>query len=82
MNSSNPQINPILVLAIFIWTFFWKILALWKAAKYNQKNWFFAIIIINGATIGILEIIYLFRFAREKMTLKELKSILRLGPKS
>ena len=83
MNSVNsPQINPIIVIVIFIWTIFWKILALWRAAKHNQKNWFISIIVIKGATIGILEIVYLFGFAKEKLTLKELRSLLKLGRKA
>ena len=83
MNPSNtPDINPIVVIVIFIWTIFWKTIALWRAAKQSQKNWFVAIIVVNGATIGILEIVYLFGFAKEKLTIKELKSMLRLGHKS
>jgi len=79
---NSPQINPIIVIVIFIWTIFWKVLALWRAAKHNQKNWFIAIIVINGATIGILEIVYLFGFAKEKLTLKELRSYFRLKSSS
>ena len=52
-----------------------------RATKHNQKNWFIAILVVNSATVGLLEIIYLFGFAKEKMTFKELKSVLRLGPK-
>jgi len=83
VNPSNvPQINPIIVIVIFIWTIFWKIIALWRAVKHNQKNWFVAIIVVNGATIGILEIVYLFGFAKEKLTLKELRTYFRLKSSS
>jgi len=56
--------NPVLLLLIAVWTLFWKGLALWQAAKNDQRNWFIAILIIN--TLGILEIIYLQWFAKKK----------------
>ena len=84
MNSldAGPNINPILVFIIFVWSILWKGLALWRAAKYHQKSWFIAILVVNSATVGILEIVYLFGFAKEKLTIKELKSMLRLRSKS
>ena len=84
MNSLNegPNIHPALIFVIFIWSILWKGLALWRAAKYHQKSWFIAILVVNSATIGILEIVYLFGFAKEKLTLKELRSLIKLGPKA
>jgi hypothetical protein len=55
---------------LYIWSIIWKGLALWKAADLKQKNWFVAILILN--TIGILEIVYLFFFAKKKMKIQEL----------
>lgn len=46
-------------------------MALWRAAKFGQRNWFIVILIVNA--VGILEIIYLFGFAKTKMKLSELK---------
>ncbi len=46
------------------WSLFWKGIALWRAAKNNQKGWFVAILLIN--TVGILEIFYVFVFSKEK----------------
>jgi len=66
-----PQFPPFLLFAIFLWALLWKGLALWKASKNNQRNWFIVLLIVNA--IGILEIIYLFFFAKKKMTIKELK---------
>ena len=43
---------------IFIWSLFWKGLALWHSARRESKIWFIILLIIN--TVGILEIIYLF----------------------
>lgn len=57
--------NPagILVLIIVaLWSLFWKGLALWHAGRRGEAGWFVAILLIN--TLGILEIIYLFGFAR------------------
>ncbi|MDO8659105.1 MAG: DUF5652 family protein [Candidatus Parcubacteria bacterium] len=72
--SQIPTIPPLLQFAILIWSFAWKGLALWNASKNNQRNWFIAIfatiLIVN--TMGILEIIYLFRFAKKRLTLNDL----------
>ncbi len=68
---SFSGINPFILIAIFLWSLFWKILAVWRAAKGNQRYWFIALLILN--TFGILEIFYLFRFAKERFTLEDLK---------
>lgn len=65
---------PLGVFIIFLWTIFWKGLALWRAANQEQRNWFIALLIIN--TAGILDIIYLFNFAKKKMTLDDLKGLI------
>jgi len=40
-----------------LWSIAWKGLALWHAAKRNEKWWFIGMLVIN--TVGILEICYL-----------------------
>ncbi len=70
LNTLN-QISPFALFVIFLWSLIWKGLALWKAVKLNQRNWFIVILVINS--IGILEIVYLFGFAKKKMELSELK---------
>ena len=55
--------TPILLL-ILAWTLPWKGVALWKAANNRQKGWFVALLIVN--TLAILEIIYIFYFAKKK----------------
>ena len=65
------QIPTVTLFVIYIWSIIWKGLALWKAAKLEQRNWFVAILVLN--TVGILEIVYLFFFAKKKMKLSELK---------
>ena len=66
--ASALHINPSLTLGIFflvaVWSLTWKGVALWYAARNHQKNWFIALIILN--TLGILEIIYLLWFRRDK----------------
>ncbi len=65
--------NPLIGIVILAWTLFWKALALWRAAKYDQKNWFVAMLILNTITLGILEIIYLFRFAKTRIKIEDFK---------
>lgn len=69
--SKLPSIPPIAQYALLVWSIAWKGLALWNASKNSQKNWFIAILVIN--TIGILEIAYLFGFAKKKMVLSDLQ---------
>lgn len=73
LNNMPSQFNTVVLYILLIWGIAWKGLALWKSAKFSQRNWFIAILILNGLTMGILEIIYLFRFAKNKLKLKELK---------
>jgi len=48
--------------AIFIWSYVWKLLALWKAATKKSVVWFIVLALVN--TVGILEILYIFVFSR------------------
>jgi len=65
------QIPTFMLFIAYIWSVVWKGLALWKAAKLKQRNWFVGLLILN--TVGILEIAYLFYFAKERMKFSELK---------
>jgi hypothetical protein len=49
--------NLLALMVVAVWTVAWQGLALWHAARYNQRNWFIALIILNFA--GLLPIIYL-----------------------
>lgn len=53
-----------LMFVLIVWSLAWKGLALWKAARLNQKAWFIILLVIN--TAGLLEIIYYFLIARQK----------------
>jgi hypothetical protein len=52
---------------ILLWSLIWKGIALWKSARNDQRYWFVALLVIN--TAGILEILYLFIFAKNKLVL-------------
>ena len=73
-------IPPLLIMVLLAWSQLMKGLAMWRAAKLSQRNWFVAILIIN--TVGILELVYLFKFATKKLTIKEIKSWLQSGATS
>lgn len=70
MNPEFLQTPDILLFIVVTWSLVWKGLGLFRAARLNQKQWFIAMLIVN--LFGILEIIYLFGFAKEKMKLEEL----------
>ena len=53
------------LIPIMIWGLFWKGWALWRAAKNDSKVWFVVLLLLN--TLGILEILYLFVFGKEKI---------------
>jgi predicted membrane protein len=50
-----------LLVVIFVWSFVWKLLALWKSARKNHLIWFIVMGIAN--TMGILEILYIYVFS-------------------
>jgi uncharacterized membrane protein len=54
----------VLIIILMIWETVWKFLGMWRAAKNNSKAWFIVIGIIN--TIGILPILYLYVFSKDK----------------
>ena len=59
---SNQQL--IIFAIIAIWSIPWKCVALWKAARNGSLAWFIVLSIVN--TVGILEILYIFVFAKLK----------------
>jgi hypothetical protein len=70
--TGNENLDLILITVITIWSTLLKGIALWGAANLKQRNWFIVMLIVN--TIGILELVYLFRFATKRLTVKEVKS--------
>ena len=51
------------------WSLFWKGWALWKAAKNDSKVWFIVLLLVN--TLGILDILYIFIFGKERKRAKK-----------
>jgi len=56
--------NPYLSFLLVLWVLPWKGVALWKAARQEQKWWFIPLLVIN--TVGLLEILYIFVFSKAK----------------
>lgn len=50
-----------------IWSLVWSGLSLWKSARNGDRYWFLALLLIH--TGGILDILYLFVFAKNKLVL-------------
>ncbi|MEK7570650.1 MAG: DUF5652 family protein [Patescibacteria group bacterium] len=72
MNGTPPPLGEtILIYVLMVWAMIWKGIALWRAAHAKQRNWFVVILVLN--TIGILDLIYLFRFAKKRLTFAEIK---------
>ncbi len=64
-----PIGETVLLYVLSLWALVWKGLALWRASKQAQRNWFIVLLVLN--TVGILDLIYLFRFSKKRMTIKE-----------
>ena len=50
---------------IFVWSYAWKLAALWKSARKGSIVWFIVLALVN--TVGILEILYIFVFSEMNM---------------
>lgn len=72
LDSIFPSGNPVLIFIILFWTITLKGIALWRAAREHQRNWFIVILVISS--LGILELIYLFRFSKKRLTFAEIRS--------
>jgi methionyl-tRNA synthetase len=62
-----PEFTPtqlLVIVLLSIWSLIWKGIALWKAAKHRQMAWFVCLLPLN--TIGLLEIIYLNFFQKDR----------------
>jgi peptidoglycan/LPS O-acetylase OafA/YrhL len=55
--SSLSALQITFLVILVLWEFIWKGIALWRAAKRNERNWFIALLIISSA--GFLPIVYL-----------------------
>jgi len=55
----------VLIIFLILWGGVWKAIALWKSARNSALAWFIIFCIFN--TAGILEIIYIFAIAKNKV---------------
>ncbi len=49
-------------IVLALWSVFWKGMALWRAARHRQLNWFIVLLVVN--TAGLLEIAYILWFQK------------------
>lgn len=63
MFDHRPGFVLVLILLI-IWTLIWKGMALWRSAQRGEKVWFVVMLIVNS--LGILEILYIYFFSKDK----------------
>jgi len=61
---ANIDWSTFWIIIAILWALPWKSWALWRAAINKQKTWFISLIIIQS--IGILPILYLFYFQKDK----------------
>jgi len=61
---TEPPLLYYWLIPLVIWGITWKALALWKAARNRQLVWFILLFVIN--TAGVLPIIYIYYFQKEK----------------
>lgn len=68
MEAINQLYSDPLFVLIILWSLPWKAVALWKAARNEDKGWYIALILINLA--GLLSMLYIFYFSKKKVTKK------------
>jgi len=64
MTDSLPLWASIVIISLVFVELFFKGIALWKSARFGQKYWFVALLLVNS--LGILPIIYLLLFSRKR----------------
>lgn len=62
--------NLWIIIPFLVWTLAWKGAALWKAARNGHKAWFVILLLVNS--LAILEIIYIYYFAKPSTDNKQL----------
>ena len=61
--SANPIFVTIMV-TLAIWSLPWMAIGLWKAARRKDMIWFIVLLLVH--TLGILDILYIFVFSKDK----------------
>lgn len=57
------------IILLIIWSLVWKGIALWKSARNQQKIWFIIFLVVS--TLGILEMVYIAFFQKNKNLLNK-----------
>ncbi|PNX50801.1 MAG: hypothetical protein BV456_05415, partial [Thermoplasmata archaeon M8B2D] len=60
---------------VLVWIVIWKAIAMWRAARNNQMVWFIVCLVIN--TIGLLPMIYLAFFQKDRNLKRAVKKAVR-----
>jgi len=60
----EDQTIQIFVYLALLWSLPWKGVALWKAARNQDKIWYIVLFLVN--TLAILEILYIFIFSKKR----------------
>ena len=65
INDFSPMVPGMFFLFLVLvgWSLLWKAIALWKAARNDDKIWYVLLLVVN--TAGILEIIYIYFFSKK-----------------
>jgi len=66
---ANVAYLNVLFIILIIWALVWKGIALWKAARGEDKVWYVVLLILN--TLGLLEILYIFVFSRREKKIEK-----------
>lgn len=61
----DPRMLRVIIIMAII-TLPLKAIAMWRAARAEQKGWYIAVLVLN--TFGILELTYLFYFSKKPVT--------------
>jgi len=62
-------VSMFMLIIILVWSYIWKLLALWESARKGSVAWFIILAVVN--TVGILEILYIFVFSKMKWPKKK-----------
>jgi hypothetical protein len=59
-----PAVMWMVLIPLMVWEAVWKAVGMWKSARHGQLGWFVCIAVFN--TVGILPIIYIVFFQKDK----------------
>ena len=72
--------NSVFWIITLLWVLPWKTWSLWRAARNNEKIWFISLIVFQ--TVGILPMLYIFIFQKNRNKSKTLSTKLMKAKKT